>query len=135
MHPTRAARAAGLALLSLLSACGGGDDTTEGAAATREVPLATATPAQAQWSSLRTLPLVPVSAANLPDRRLLVNGGISRAATSLYDPATNTWSTGGADGVLARLAGPHDTEGQLGLHARRLPARDRRAAPAMTDLS
>ncbi|WP_157271214.1 DUF4082 domain-containing protein [Azohydromonas aeria] len=32
--------------------------------------------------------------SNLPDGRLLISGGIDAAKTSLYDPATNTWSTG-----------------------------------------
>ncbi len=31
--------------------------------------------------------------SNLPDGRLLVSGGLSSAATSIYDPAANTWST------------------------------------------
>ncbi|MCL4696797.1 MAG: discoidin domain-containing protein, partial [Burkholderiaceae bacterium] len=113
--------------------------------------LATAVPSQSSWSPLRTLPMVPVSVANLPDGkvlmwaaedrfsfggtvgrtqaltydpatdtvaertitetghnmfcpgttnladgRLLVNGGLSDAKTSLFDPASNTWSTGAA---------------------------------------
>jgi YVTN family beta-propeller protein len=37
---------------------------------------------------------------NLPDGRLLVNGGISAGATSLYDPASNTWSAGSAMNIL-----------------------------------
>ena len=32
--------------------------------------------------------------AHLPDGRLLVNGGSSSPKTSIYDPATNTWSAG-----------------------------------------
>lgn len=34
--------------------------------------------------------------ANLPDGRILVNGGSSSRKASLYDPATNTWSLTGA---------------------------------------
>ncbi len=33
---------------------------------------------------------------NLPDGRLLVNGGISSSRTSIFNPANNTWSTGPA---------------------------------------
>ncbi len=33
---------------------------------------------------------------NLADGRLLVNGGISAANTSIYDPVANTWTTGAA---------------------------------------
>ena len=32
--------------------------------------------------------------ANLPDGRILVNGGSSAAKTSIYDPVTNRWTTG-----------------------------------------
>ena len=32
--------------------------------------------------------------ARLPDGRLLVNGGVNAGTTSLYNPATNTWSSG-----------------------------------------
>ncbi len=32
--------------------------------------------------------------SNLPDGRLLVNGGIDSGKTSLYNPGTNTWSAG-----------------------------------------
>jgi len=109
-----------------------------------------ATAALARWSAVGTLPLVPVSMANLPDGkvllwsaedrfafntgrgrtytatfdpadgsvterlvsetghdmfcpgtaylpdgRLLINGGIDAAHTSLYDPATSTWTRSG----------------------------------------
>jgi YVTN family beta-propeller protein len=140
----------------ILAGCGGGGDSPDAQGATgnladRAYPLAVATPAQSVWSPLRTLPLVPVSLANLPDGkvlmwsaeekfsfgaatgrtyaltydpatdtvaertvtetghnmfcpgttnlpdgRLLVNGGISSPNTSIFNPATNTWSTGPA---------------------------------------
>lgn len=37
--------------------------------------------------------------ATLPDGRVLVNGGSSSSATSLYDPRTNAWATGQAMNV------------------------------------
>ncbi|HEU4404286.1 MAG TPA: PA14 domain-containing protein [Polyangiaceae bacterium] len=39
--------------------------------------------------------------ANLPDGRILVNGGLSAPVTSLFDPATGVWSRG-ADMQIAR---------------------------------
>jgi YVTN family beta-propeller protein len=137
---------------ALLAACGGGADTgSQSTAQARQRPLAVAAPAAARWSSLTSLPLVPVSMANLPDGkvllwsaeekfsfgaatgrtysatfdpatgtvtertvtetghnmfcpgttnladgRLLVNGGISSANTSIFNPATGTWSSGPA---------------------------------------
>jgi len=142
--------------MCLLAACGGGDTpvspSTESAAEPaahegRQHALAAAVPTQSQWSAPVALTLVPASAANLPngkvllwsaqgrfdfitapgstytalfdpvtgtvverlasetthnmfcpgttnlpDGRILVNGGSSSAATSLYDPAAGTWS-------------------------------------------
>ena len=37
--------------------------------------------------------------ATLPDGRILVNGGSSSAKTSIYDPATNQWTSGAAMNV------------------------------------
>lgn len=37
--------------------------------------------------------------ATLPDGRILVNGGSSSAKTSIYDPVSNTWTTGAAMNV------------------------------------
>lgn len=160
MHHAPAAVRGHLAALvaaGTLAACGGGggDDPAaqaQGGKGDRTVRrLATAVPSQSSWSPLRTLPMVPVSVANLPDGkvlmwaaedrfsfggtvgrtqaltydpatdtvaertitetghnmfcpgttnladgRLLVNGGLSDAKTSLFDPASNTWSTGAA---------------------------------------
>ena len=144
----------------LLAACGGGGDAgdtaTSGSAATasdqgpRQRALAVATPSQAKWSPVTSLPLVASSAANLPDGRvllwasrskfgfggggmtqsaildpvagtvterevtqtghdmfcsgttnlpdgrLLINGGVNAPNTTLYDPATGAWTNGGA---------------------------------------
>ncbi len=149
----------------LLVACGDGGADPEAASTrqaaldaianphdvqTRRKAVDAATAARARWSAPGTLPLVPVSMANLPDGkvllwsaedrfafntargrtyfatldpatgavterlvsetghdmfcpgtaylpdgRLLVNGGIDAANTSLYDPATGTWARSG----------------------------------------
>jgi YVTN family beta-propeller protein len=138
---------------ALVAACGGGEDDTAAPQADngRARALAIAAPGQAVWSPRLTLPLVPTTATNLPDGkvllwsaeerfsfgaqtgrtytvtfdpatgastertveetghnmfcpgttnladgRLLVNGGISSARTSIFDPVANTWSTGPA---------------------------------------
>jgi YVTN family beta-propeller protein len=135
---------------AVVAACGGGGETAAPAAddTGRARALATAAPAQSVWSTRYTLPLVPTTATNLPDGkvllwsaeekfsfganvgrtytatfdpatglstertvtetghnmfcpgttnladgRLLVNGGISSARTSIFDPATNAWTT------------------------------------------
>ena len=151
------ALALALSLAAVLAGCGADDppedENANGASATgastngRMRAQAVALPAQARWSALTSLPLVPVSMANLPDGRvlfwsaeekfsfgaatgrtyfatynpatgavtertvtetghnmfcpgttnladgrLLVNGGISASGTSLFNPATGTWS-------------------------------------------
>ena len=143
-----------MVLSALLASCGGaGEDAsvkTTNQEAGRKRALALAAPDQARWSALQTLPLVPASASNLPDGkvllwsadqkfsfgssgltyfavydpvtgavtertvsetghdmfcpgttnladgRLLVNGGSTAPSTSLFDPATNAWSSGAA---------------------------------------
>ncbi|MBC7995738.1 MAG: DUF1929 domain-containing protein [Rhizobacter sp.] len=92
-----------------LAACGGGgsdnnrDDATAPPASsegtTREQAMAIAAPGASTWSPLINLSLVPSSAANLPNGKLLFwssadrfsDGAPSgRTYTSLFDPATNT---------------------------------------------
>lgn len=147
-----------LALVVSLVACGGGGDgsTPAGGGAGRPIAedrafiLAVSPASVARWGAVQTLPIVPVSAANLPDGkvllwsaedrfgfssgsqtytalldpvtgeaterlvtetqhdmfcpgttnladgRLLINGGISTQATSIYDSLTNTWTRGPA---------------------------------------
>ncbi len=135
----------------VLAACGGGNDAAPDASSQREQPLAIAAPSQSVWSPPVALPLVPTTAAvlpdgkvllwsaeerfsfganvgrtytvtfdpatntssertvtesghnmfcpgttNLADGRLLVNGGISSARTSIFNPATGVWTTGAA---------------------------------------
>jgi len=169
MHVALAPRSGRLLVLvlgaatMLLAACGGGADPEQAAAhqaaqdaqvnaqdlQPRRKAVDAATAARARWTLPQSLPLVPASAANLPDGRvllwsaeerfsfgaatgrtytitldpasgtvsertvtesghnmfcpgtaylpdgrLLINGGISAANTSLYDPATGTWSRG-----------------------------------------
>ncbi len=147
-----------LALAAALAGCGGGGDgPTQVAGSDGRTPpqerasiLAVSPVSVARWGSVQTLPIVPVSAANLPngkvllwsaedrfgfssgsqtytalldpltgqaterlvtetqhdmfcpgttnlaDGRLLINGGISTQATSIYDSRTNSWSRGSA---------------------------------------
>lgn len=154
-----------LALALVLAGCGGGgggDDGNKDAAAPtgsvsgrlapkeRASILAVSPVTVARWGTVQTLPIVPVSAANLPngkvllwsaedrfnfttgsqtytalldpltgqaterlvtetqhdmfcpgttnlaDGRLLINGGISTQATSIYDSRNNTWTRGPA---------------------------------------
>ncbi len=143
-----------VAASALVVACGGGNDTAEpqaNDASQRARALAIAAPSQSVWSAPFALPLVPTTAANLPDGRvlmwsaeerfsfgasvgrtyttifdpvtgtntertvtesahnmfcpgttnladgrILVNGGISSARTSIFDPVANTWTTGPA---------------------------------------
>lgn len=144
-------------LVGGLAGCGSDDDagsataTTSTAAAgdtTRRRSMAVVQPNLARWSAVKTLPLVPVSAAHLPDGRvmmwsaeekfsfggsgrtysltfdplsqavserlvtetghdmfctgttnladgrLLVNGGLDSAKTSIFDPTSGVWTTG-----------------------------------------
>ena len=65
--------AAGLAVV----ACGGGGNDAEttqadGASPQRARALAIAAPSQSVWSARFTLPLVPTTAANLPDGKVLL---------------------------------------------------------------
>lgn len=159
--PARSRRLGALSALMatlLLAGCWGSDEeasptpTAASPAATDPATPRARTmavdPARARWSAVRTLPLVPVSAANLPDGRvlmwsaeekfsfggagrtytltfdpvsgavaerlvtetghdmfcpgttnladgrLLVNGGLDSARTSIFDPATGTWRSG-----------------------------------------
>lgn len=103
----------GLALLTLLSACGGGGGTDTQAQATASAdgvllkeasatqsPLlsarAIAAPNVGQWSALVPLTLVPSSAAQLPNGKILLWSSYTRFAfqgkgltyTSTFDPAT-----------------------------------------------
>ena len=104
--PWRVAASAAVVAISVgLTSCGGGstsDDATDTAAMERRasVPLGMATPEQAQWGPLTTLPLVPASAANLPDGRLLfwaanerfgfdnLAPNAAQAYTAVYDPVS-----------------------------------------------
>ena len=60
------------------------------------VPSAMATPEQAKWGEAIALPLVPASAANLPDGRLLLWSAderfdfnyVSQAYTAIFDPVS-----------------------------------------------
>ncbi|MFM2054003.1 MAG: hypothetical protein RL456_2040 [Pseudomonadota bacterium] len=152
-RPTRSrpTLAAGLLMLALLAGCGSEEPEGTDASAQATPPERRALavqPGLARWATTQALPLVPVSAANLPDGkvlmwsaeekfsfggngrtysltwdpasgtvserlvsetghdmfcpgttnladgRLLVNGGLDSARTSLYDPATGAWSSG-----------------------------------------
>ena len=146
------------ALVVILAGCGlqfdnhapGGDGRDVHPVSAQSEGLTTAQAALARWSTVVTLPVVPVSAANLPDGklllwsaedrfsfgsdggrtytatfdpatltaterlasetahdmfcpgtanlpdgRILVNGGLSNGKTSIYDPATGAWTRGG----------------------------------------
>ncbi len=138
-------------LVPLLISCGGGKPDSASSQTRSLARAQAAAPSQARWSALRTLPLVPVSAAlmpngrvlmwsaeekfsfgaatgrtysltydpaansvsertvtetahnmfctgttNLADGRLFINGGISAANTSIFDPVTSAWTTGPA---------------------------------------
>jgi len=93
--------AAATALLLSLS-CGVSDSrapqSEEGIVAKTEA-ISLETAALAQWAPLVTLPIVPVSAANLPDGKVLLwsaenrfsfGSNLGRTYTVLFDPATNT---------------------------------------------
>jgi YVTN family beta-propeller protein len=158
------------ALFPLLASCGAGHDSsalnsnasaqaTQSTATSlnpagrfeKDLAALTAQASKAQWSALTSLPITPISTANLPDGRvlfwsaedrfgfgtdlgrtytviydptnsqlterlvtetghdmfcpgtsmlsdgrLMVNGGLSPGKTSIFDAATNTWSTGAA---------------------------------------
>jgi YVTN family beta-propeller protein len=103
----RRMRRAGVALacVLLLASCGGGGDdaaTTAtpiaGAAARADAVVArkTALPAAGRWGAPVALPLVPASAANLPDGRVLFWSAndrfsfatVGQAYTAVFDPAT-----------------------------------------------
>jgi YVTN family beta-propeller protein len=107
----RACARRGTALLTALAlaACGGGgSDNHSGDTATppasteggpRERAMALAAPSASTWSALIPLTLVPSSAANLPNGKLLFWSSADRFTdgapsgstyTSLFDPATNT---------------------------------------------
>ena len=87
--------------LALLASCGGGDQD-EQATATAERrtvhALAIAAPAASVWSPLIGLSLVPASAANLPNGKVLLwaandrfsFGGTGQTYTSNFDPLTQT---------------------------------------------
>ncbi len=94
------------ALVSLtLAACGSADSNDPGPTAVGEsgpAPLLTrgkaiASPAQASWSAVRPLPLVPASTANLPNGKILLWSAESRFGFSgggqtysvIFDPATS----------------------------------------------
>ena len=149
-----------VALVALLAGCGGGGNSdappAQSGGQLQAVPkerasiLAVSPVSVARWDAVQTLPIVPVSAANLPDGkvllwsaedrfgfssgsqtytalldpvtgqanerlvtetqhdmfcpgttnladgRLLINGGISTQATSIYDSRTNSWTRGPA---------------------------------------
>ncbi len=106
MKKTSLFRLGALALLSVgLFACGSGDESTSaepnGSHATRTKAVGTLAEqaARAQWSALTQTSIVPISATNLPDGRLLMWSSESRFSFSfgadggrtfsvLYDPAT-----------------------------------------------
>jgi len=94
--------------MCLLAACGGGDTpvspSTESAAEPaahegRQHALAAAVPTQSQWSAPVALTLVPASAANLPNGKVLLWSAQGRfdfitapgsTYTALFDPVTGT---------------------------------------------
>ena len=88
-----------------MTACGGGGGETAAESSRgsserqRERALAVAPPSQGSWSALRTLPLVPVSMANLPDGKVLLwsaeekfsfGAATGRTYAATYDPAAGT---------------------------------------------
>ncbi len=88
---------------AVVAACGGGNDadTTSqaDAASSRAQALAVAAPSQSRWSAAIPLPLVPTTAANLPDGRVLLwsaeerfsfGANVGRTYTTIFDPATGT---------------------------------------------
>ncbi len=100
----RLASLSGVLALSVLAACGNGaDQIDEKALAADEQETvqekAVANASRAAWSAPRTLPLVPVSAANLPNGKVLLWSAEDRFAfsttngktyTLIYDPVANT---------------------------------------------
>ena len=97
LSPVRG-RLAALALATLLAACGGGNDTDPAASsAERARAQAIAAPSQSSWSPLVSLPLVPVSMANLPDGKVMMwsaeekfsfGAATGRTYFATYDPAS-----------------------------------------------
>ncbi|MEJ8850274.1 PA14 domain-containing protein [Variovorax rhizosphaerae] len=115
---------AGLAASLLLASCGGNDGGEVGMAATsgnravnaasgsydkadfaskldhqRELRRKIAAPAQAQWSGVTNLPIVPASASSMPDGKVLLwaaddrfsfTGGGNRTYSVMFDPAAST---------------------------------------------
>lgn len=97
----------GLACALWLVSCGGGSDSsspqvggdtakTAGTSPTTTAFRKTALPAEGRWGPKITLPLVPASAANLPDGRVLFWSAndrfsfatVGQAYTAVFDPAT-----------------------------------------------
>ena len=85
----------------VLAACGGGNDAAPDASPLREQPVAIAAPSQSVWSPPVALPLVPTTAAVLPDGKVLLwsaeerfsfGANVGRTYTVTFDPATNTSS-------------------------------------------
>ncbi|MFN0040229.1 MAG: PA14 domain-containing protein [Burkholderiales bacterium] len=86
------------------SGCGGGNEPDPSQAADAQhvgaiSALAIAAPSQSVWSPRYTLPLVPTTAANLPDGKVLVwsaeerfsfGANVGRTYTATFDPATGT---------------------------------------------
>lgn len=94
---TLALRSFTLACAIALAACGGGgteDTRVQGREKANAVELAP--PSASRWSGLIPLPIVPASAANLPNGKVLLwsandrftFGGRGQTYTSLFDPAT-----------------------------------------------
>ena len=90
-----------LGLGGIVVACGGGGDTQDIAAqdSRRARALALASPAQSVWAAPVTLPLVPTTAAGLPDGKVLLwsaeerfsfGANVGRTYTVIFDPATGS---------------------------------------------
>ncbi|WPB55468.1 discoidin domain-containing protein [Xylophilus sp. GOD-11R] len=86
----------------MLVSCGGGSDPAASGAAARRSILAeiTANPASGVWGPVTPLPLVPSSAANLPDGKVLLwsaddrfaFGVVGQSYTAVLDPSTGSVS-------------------------------------------
>ena len=96
-RPLRLAATA-LALTALLTACASRDgDGPEAESGEQTEAISLAEAALARWGSVVTLPLVPASAANLPDGKVLLWSAedrfdfgpeLGRTYSVFYDPAT-----------------------------------------------